>query len=139
MTGVPEATSLFELQAQYDSYYAEKYHIHAQLRGFVEGLRAIPSPQSPATYSVLGGPVRDYRICTDDPHGSYADEAEMNFQLRPASRSTTFDVSTVKNYNVLMRSLDHIPASTLSFSTHSNLAQHNVMVDNGRVTGIVHW
>ncbi|KAK0444391.1 hypothetical protein EV421DRAFT_1800830 [Armillaria borealis] len=61
---------------------AEKHNIHAQLRGFAEELRAIRPLQSPAICSVLGGPVRDYRICTDGPHGPYADEAEMNFQLR---------------------------------------------------------
>lgn len=77
-----EATSLFELQAQYDSDYAEKYHIYAQLRGFVEGLRAISSPKSPVTCSVIGGTSKGLQdLVTDDPHGSYA-EAEMNFHLR---------------------------------------------------------
>lgn len=87
----------------------------------------------------LGGPVRDYRICTDDPHGSYADEAEKNFQLRlgiPFDDIRRVYCEELQRADEIIRSYSRI--HPLVF-THSNLAQHNIMVDNGRVTGIVHW
>ncbi|KAK0204211.1 kinase-like domain-containing protein, partial [Desarmillaria ectypa] len=128
------------LQARWSRFTdAEKHNIHTQLRGFVEELRAIPPPQSPAICSVLGGPVRDYRLCTDGAHGPYADEAEMNFQLR---LGVPFDDVRRVFCHEPQRAEDIIESHSrrhpLVF-THSDLAQHNIMVDGGKVTGIVDW
>ncbi|KAK0183576.1 hypothetical protein F5146DRAFT_255593 [Armillaria mellea] len=120
---------------------AEKHNnIHTQLRGFMEELRAIPPPQSPAICSGLGGPVLDYRLCTDGPHGPYADKADMNFQLR---LGVPFDdIRRAFGSGPPQRTEDIIESHSrrhLLVYTHSDLAQHNIMVDNGEVTGIVAW
>ncbi|KAK0442108.1 kinase-like domain-containing protein, partial [Armillaria borealis] len=129
------------LQARWSRFTdAEKLNIHTQLRGFVEELRAIPPPQSPAICSVLRGPVRDYRLCTDGPHGPYADEAEMNFQLR---LGVPFDnIRRAFCNGPPQRAEDIIESHSRRHPlvyTHSDLAQHNIIVDNGKVTGIVDW
>ncbi|KAG7447004.1 uncharacterized protein BT62DRAFT_829489, partial [Guyanagaster necrorhizus] len=128
------------LQARWNRFTdTEKHNIHTQLRGFVEELRAIPSPRSPAICSVLGGPVMDYRICTDGPYGPYADEAVMNLQLRlgiPFGDVRRVFHSEPQRAEEIIES--HSRRHPLVF-THSDLAQHNIMVDNGKVTGIVDW
>ncbi|KAK0482420.1 kinase-like protein [Armillaria novae-zelandiae] len=107
---------------------SEKLNIHTQLRGFVAELRAIPPPPSPAICSVLGGPGLDYRLCTDGPHGPYADEAEMNFQLR---LGVPFDD--------IRRAFANESPQRAEDIIESHSPQHNIMVDNGEVTGIVDW
>ncbi len=95
-------------------------------------------PQSPAICSVLGGLVRDYRLCTDEPHGPYADEAEMNFQRR---LGVPFDdIRRAFGNGPPQRAEDIIESHSRRHPlvyTHSDLAQHNIMVDNGQVTGII--
>ncbi|KAK0192078.1 hypothetical protein F5146DRAFT_489341 [Armillaria mellea] len=129
------------LQARWSRFTgAEKHNIHTQLRGFMEELRAIPPPQSPAICSGLGGPVLDYRICTDGPHRPYADKADMNFQLR---LGVPFDdIRRAFGSGPPQRTEDIIESHSRRHPivyTHSDLAQHNIMVDNGEVTGIVDW
>ncbi|KAK0439205.1 kinase-like domain-containing protein [Armillaria borealis] len=100
-----------------------------QLAKYVHEVRSIPSPAGTQICSVLGGPIRNYRMYDDGNTGPFRDEEHLNLQLRcrhPVGES------------VPIVAVAHAKPHPLVF-THGDLMAHNVMVQGTRVTAIIDW
>jgi aminoglycoside phosphotransferase len=111
-------------------------HIIAQLRSYIDQLRALPPPSSPAICSVLGGPVRDFRLCMI-PHGPYANEDEMNAQARGGSERSDEEWCRMQGLPSSV-SDSHSKRHHLVF-THGDVRMRNIMVQGDTVTGLIDW
>lgn len=109
----------------------EKDGICRQLREILTKMRSIPW-ESGLIGSCSGGVARDCRQYSDYSDGPYKDEATFNL-------SFYFDlVKTIPGpiRDALYQQLrnDH----RIVFS-HGDLAQHNILVKDGRITGLLDW
>lgn len=108
--------------------YEERSSLASDLRACVAQLREIPNQTSYRFGDTLGGPYVDHRI-PDGSGGPFHTEAEFNNQLISHLDCTMADVFP----NRVIR-LDH-----RSFSTHSDFHPLNILVDCGRLSGLVDW
>ncbi|KAE9969029.1 hypothetical protein EG327_010781 [Venturia inaequalis] len=109
----------------------EKDGICQQLREILESMRSITS-KSGLIGSCSGGAARDCRQYTVYSDGPYKDEATFN-------SSFYFDlVKTVPEpiRSALFQQIRHDHRIVFS---HGDLAQHNIIVKDGRITGLLDW
>ncbi|KAF1918234.1 kinase-like domain-containing protein [Ampelomyces quisqualis] len=109
----------------------EKVGICGQLRGILTNMRSLPW-RTALIGSCLGRAARDCRQYTDYSDGPYGDEETFN---------TSFYFDLVKTIPVPIRAAlyqqlrnDH----RIVFS-HGDLAQHNILVKEGQITGLLDW
>lgn len=105
-----------------------------QLRDMVSQLRDIEPPVEPEICSILGGPVADLRLCTDEPL-FYVDEQQMNFQLR-RGRSLSTGCKDLPYYADLVAS--YAIRHPIVF-THGDIAFRNIMLDGATITALIDW
>jgi aminoglycoside phosphotransferase (APT) family kinase protein len=109
----------------------EKDGICRQLREMLERMRSIPW-ETGLIGSCSGGAARDCRQYTEYSDGPYEDEATFN-------SSFYFDlVKTVPDpiRTALFQQIRHDHRIVFS---HGDLAQHNILVEDGRITGLIDW
>ncbi|KAI0081084.1 hypothetical protein K474DRAFT_1481702 [Panus rudis PR-1116 ss-1] len=113
-----------------------KQHIISQLCDYVEQLRALKPSPTTVIGSVSGGPVMDDRLYMArtnnvDPMtaGPFQNEEEMNDALRYHLPFSDFD-DIVKEA--------HARVHPLVF-THGDLKMHNILIQDGTITGIINW
>jgi aminoglycoside phosphotransferase len=122
---------------------AERDAIFAQLRGMFEELRALPPPPPGAgIQSCVGGSLRDSRITRSWPRfGPFKNTQDFHFwlrhELRPEDHPDREDNQDWKDIKAMVARQDG-PWSAPVF-THGDLNTSNIMVDGGRVTGIIDW
>ncbi|KAH7412157.1 kinase-like domain-containing protein [Phaeosphaeria sp. MPI-PUGE-AT-0046c] len=109
----------------------EKSSICQQLRGILTIMRSIPH-ESGLIGSCSGGKARDDRQYTDYSGGPFTDEATFNSSFYfDLVRTTPIPIRTALYQQT--RS-DH----RIVFS-HCDLSQHNIMVKDGQITGLLDW
>ncbi|EFR00557.1 serine/threonine protein kinase [Nannizzia gypsea CBS 118893] len=111
--------------------YQERAQLSADLCSAIKQLRTIPNNTSHRFANVLGGPLLDVRI-PDQPDVAYG----------PFNKVTDFHNSLIHT---------HIASSTeeavapiysrkyRSFFSHADLNPYNIMIDRGKLSGIVDW
>lgn len=103
-----------------------------QLQGYIAQLRSLPSPYGNRICSADGGPVWDLRITCSQRVGPFEDEASFNDTL--IDRAGLFiNSSTLSAMRLRMRDDHRI------FFTHADLAPRNIMVKDGKISGLVDW
>jgi len=109
----------------------DKHSLCRQLREVLTIMRSIPS-ESGLIASCSGGAVRDNRQYSDYCGGPFVDETTFNssfyFDLVATTPSPIRDALSQQLRN------DH----RIVFS-HGELAQHNILVQNGRINGLLDW
>ncbi|OAX85119.1 hypothetical protein ACJ72_00491 [Emergomyces africanus] len=94
----------------------------------VRQLRCIPNWTPYRLASTIGGPIIDHRI-PDGTGGPFATESEFNKHL-----VHQYVGEETKNFIAATHSRDH-----RSFFAHADLHPSNILIDRGRLSGIVDW
>lgn len=79
-----------------------------------------------------GGPARDCRQYTDYTEGPYKDEATFN-------KSFYFDLVSTTPAAIRSALFQQLRHNHRIVFTHSDLSQHNIIVKDGRITGLIDW
>ena len=107
-----------------DWYSDEDMRFMAQdLRGWIAELHSIrrPTDSKDAICGILGGSCLDYRI-SSEPSGPFRDEKELSEHLRLGILP---DLVHCNDHRILL--------------AHGDLNMRNILVKNGRISGIVDW
>jgi aminoglycoside phosphotransferase len=109
----------------------EKKGICGQLRGILTSMRSL-SRGTALIGSCLGGAARDCRLYTDYRDGPYHDEETFN---------SSFYFDLVKTIPVPIRTalFQQLRNNHRIVFSHGDLAQHNILVKNGRITALLDW
>ncbi|CAI6342013.1 unnamed protein product [Periconia digitata] len=109
----------------------EKDSICVQLRNMLTAMRAAPW-ETGVIGSCSGGAARDLRTYTDYTDGPYNDEAAFN---------ESFYLDLLKGTPRLVRSalLQQLRDDHRIVFSHGDIVQHNILVENGKVTGLIDW
>lgn len=108
--------------------YPERQLLAQDLRSVLETLWKIPNRTGFAVTGPDGGPIYDGRAASPGACGPYLAEADFNTQISRGRR------------NYLMSIKPNAFSKThRSVFTHSDLFLSNVLVDGGRLSGIVDW
>ncbi|KAF2789406.1 kinase-like protein [Melanomma pulvis-pyrius CBS 109.77] len=110
----------------------QKKAIVNELAGFVRQLRELEPPQKGIVASAYSNSCLDYRIGTR-PVGPFSNHDEFHNFLR--GYNPWEDCGKVFGQQVLQC---HSHRYRTCF-THSDLAQRNIIVDNGRIVAIIDW
>lgn len=110
--------------------YPERERFAKDLRNCVDQLRNIPNNTSYLICDSLGGPITDHRI-PRGIGGPFNTEAEFNEYLTSHLDASFSEVVKIKNLSV--REHDRF------YFTHADFHPSNILVDRGRLSGIVDW
>ncbi|KAF2757104.1 kinase-like protein [Pseudovirgaria hyperparasitica] len=108
----------------------EKDHICNQLREILETMRSAPSTNR-RIGSCSDGSARDLRQYSDYSGGPFLDEASFNLFYCDLVQTTPSPVLEALHQQLRT---DH----RIVFS-HCDLSQHNILVKNGKITGLLDW
>jgi hypothetical protein len=106
------------------------------LEEILHHLRGIRPPTNPLISAIDGGPVADPRGSGIQYGGPFRTGSEFNEWLisliHPESMGfySSFYIETVRNCLTCNHQLRF---------THADIGPHNIMVENGRITGIIDW
>ncbi|KAK0186534.1 kinase-like domain-containing protein [Armillaria mellea] len=106
-----------------------KLIIVEQLAQYIREIRSISPPTDTRICSVLGGPIRNFRMHDDGDTGPFRDEAQLNLQLR--RQHPVEDCAAIV-------AIAHAKSHPLVF-THGDLVPRNIMVQGTEVTAILDW
>ncbi|TGO20033.1 hypothetical protein BTUL_0001g00400 [Botrytis tulipae] len=109
--------------------YTERDCLAGDLAGYVAQLRKIPNPTAYMISDTLGGPVFDHRIPNNGIGGPFNTEADFN----------NFLVSHIDSTPVRALGEENVPRNHRSVFTHSDLHWSNILVDQGKLSGIIDW
>ncbi|KAH9930573.1 kinase-like domain-containing protein [Fomitopsis serialis] len=126
--GVPLSNLWYDATPQY------KEEVCAQLANYFRELRSLPTPYGPRVCSLLGGPVRDFRLRFDHT-GPF--ENEDDFNHRGARFGWDIEYLPAEGMPQLVAEA-HSMKHPIAF-THGDLDPRNVMVDGSRITAIIDW
>ncbi|KAF1831239.1 kinase-like protein [Decorospora gaudefroyi] len=108
----------------------EKSSICRQLREVITTMRSIPA-KTGLIGSCSGGEARDCRHYTEYTGGPFADEATFN---------SSFYLDFVGTIPIGIRTaLSQIRSDHRIVFSHGDLSQHNILVKDGRITGLIDW
>lgn len=103
-----------------------------QLRDYITQLRTLPSPYGKRICDASGGPVLDFRITCSGRVGPWDNETSfVDFTTEFAKSFVHPDIVT--SARAQMRDNHRI------YFTHGDLAPRNIMVKDGKITGLVDW
>lgn len=108
--------------------YTERDQLADDLGSYVAQLRKIPNYTPFLFCNTLGGPIIDHRM-PDGGGGPFISESDFNNHLTSHLRCSSAEA--VGEENVLK---DH-----RSYFTHSDFHSTNLLVDRGRLSGIIDW
>ncbi|KAJ5698657.1 hypothetical protein N7462_000662 [Penicillium macrosclerotiorum] len=111
--------------------YAECDRLADDLADCVAQLRRIPNHTPYRFANTVGGPLCDHRLPNEGPAGPFNNEADFNNYLTSHLECTPDKV--LEGQDLTMRQ-DH-----QSYFTHSDFFSMNILVENGRLSGIVDW
>lgn len=109
--------------------YAERSRLAEDLAGYVSQLRKIPNCTGYMIGDTLGGPAIDHRIPNNGIGGPFNTEADFN----------NFLVSHINSTPARALGEENVPKDHRSVFTHSDLHWSNILVDQGRLSGIIDW
>ncbi|KAH8434372.1 aminoglycoside phosphotransferase family protein [Aspergillus melleus] len=110
--------------------YAERDALAADIRDALAQLRSIPNSTPYLIADTLGGAITDHRI-PDDTGGPFTTEAAFNAHLT-SHLSITFE-QIVRDNKLPYREHKLFPL------THSDFHHSNILLGQGRLSGIVDW
>ncbi|KMP07333.1 hypothetical protein CIHG_00195 [Coccidioides immitis H538.4] len=110
----------------------EKQNALAQLRGYVDQLRALEPPQPGKVGSIAYGPLEDDRIC-DEPCGPFGGVAELHKAMRLKAELPSGHEECDKLITMQDRRDYDIKC------THGDLSLRHVHYLDGKITGIIDW
>ncbi|KAI0633104.1 kinase-like protein [Trametes polyzona] len=106
------------------------------LRDAFKQLRSIPPPASPSICSASGGPLRCIRTGSQEFIGPFNEPQEFKDAIFALANSLHF----AHRMPVLRRLAEPVNAKQHRvWFTHADLAARNVLVKDGRLSGIVDW
>lgn len=108
--------------------------IVGQLASYFHELRTLHTPHGRRICSILGGPVRDFRLRYEHV-GPFEDEDDFN--RRGARFNKDFEYLPAEGMPQLVAAAHSIRHDIVF--THGDLATRNVMVDGATVTAILDW
>jgi hypothetical protein len=109
--------------------YPERNQLAADLCNIIAQMHKIPNTTPYRFANVSGGPIHDHRI-DSGVAGPFNSEADLNTALAGGSTRQSYVTSQVPS--AYSRTHD-------SVFTHGNLFFANVLVDGGRLSGILNW
>jgi aminoglycoside phosphotransferase (APT) family kinase protein len=109
--------------------YPERNQLAADLCNIIAQMHKIPNTTPYRFANVSGGPIHDHRI-DSGVAGPFNSEADLNTALAGGSELQSHIMSEVPS--AYTRTHD-------SVFTHGNLFFTNVLVDGGRLSGILDW
>ncbi|KAF7895459.1 uncharacterized protein EAF01_009421 [Botrytis porri] len=109
--------------------YTERNCLADDLAGYVAQLRKIPNPTAYMVSDTLGGPVFDHRIPNNGIGGPFNTEADFN----------NFLVSHINSTPASALGEENVPRNHRSVFTHSDLHWSNILIDQGKLSGIIDW
>ncbi|TFY60392.1 hypothetical protein EVJ58_g5183 [Rhodofomes roseus] len=110
-----------------------KEAVAAQLANHFKELRTLRTPYGSRICSILGGPVRDFRLQYRHT-GPFEDEDDFNHHGARFNHDIEFLPADMQELVAAAHSIKH----DIVF-THGDLALRNIMVDGATVTAIVDW
>lgn len=108
----------------------QKSDIAQQLREILQAMRSINSTTG-VIGSCRGGLVRDCRRISDYTGGPFADEESFNKFILDLAAATPI----VIRHGLARR----LRSNHQIVFTHGDLAQHNILVKDGMITGVIDW
>lgn len=108
--------------------YPQRDQLAADLRGIVRQLRSIPNDTPYLFANTLGGPIIDHRL----PDG----------KCNPCHTETEFNNHLIHKYvgNPTKDLVEHAHSRNhRSFLSHCDLNPTNILIEQGRLSGIVDW
>lgn len=105
--------------------YPERERLADDLADCVSQMRKVPNNTPYLFGNTLGGPIVDHRI-PDGKAGPFNNEADLNIHLAGKNPSKVLDGLTMRQ--------DH-----RSFFTHSDIHPNNILIEEGRLSGIIDW
>ena len=106
-----------------------------QLRGYMDQIRALKPPTPGYIGSVNHTPLEDDRIF----HGTFGPFSSVE-EFHRAARAGVTDPTTGPEMDNLRKLIDdHSRTQSTVCFTHGDLAFRNIMVKDGRITGIFDW
>ena len=108
--------------------YPERHQLADDLRAVLDRMHQIPNKTPSLICNVSGGRIHDHRASAPGGCGPYNSEADFNAHLS-------------RGFEAYLRKFipDPFPKTHKSVFTHSDLFLGNVLVDGGRLSGIVDW
>lgn len=119
MPGYPALGTVYRMS------YAQRAQLAADLSYVLHQLHAIPNHTKYLISGAGGGRIYDWRCSMGYGCGPFASQAAFNNHLTQRSRSSEIYTALQKRHR--------------SVFTHGDLFFCNVLVDNGRLSGIVDW
>lgn len=114
---------------------SSKAKILAQLHTYMAELRSLKPKDPGCISSVSGGPFTDTRLPSCDQHGPFSSVREFHKYLRNGIEGNELDVLPEVQDLIKL----HETTNNIVCFTHSDLNPLNILVHNGRITGIVDW
>ena len=108
--------------------YEERDRFADDLRSYIKQLQSIPNPTPYLFANTYGGKVSDHRV-PDMKCGPFNTEADFNNHLYHIGVGPTLKASIAEVHSRKHRSC----------FTHSDLHPTNILVEGGRLSGIVDW
>lgn len=135
MTRVPGVT----LDTVIDSLSeSERATIAAELEGYIQHMRAFASPYGSSVCGVDGGIIRSYRVSGHLIDPSPDLQSFHRELLSPASiRWWAGKEDRFRQYMATYEKMFEMSHSIVF--THGDLMSHNIMVQDGHITGIIDW
>lgn len=99
------------------------------LAGYVTQLRNIPNPTAHMINDTSGGLVFDHRIPDNGIGGPFSTEADFH----------NFLVSHINSTPDRVLGEENLPRNQRSVFTHSDLHWSDILVDQGKLSGIIDW
>lgn len=108
--------------------YSERKQFACDLRDMITEIRRIPNNTSYLFANAMGGPIVDHRL-PDDICGPFHQESDFNAELvrKHVGEETKRQLASI-------HSRQH-----RSVFTHSDLSPTNLLIEEGRLSGIVDW
>ncbi|KAJ5701006.1 hypothetical protein N7493_012052 [Penicillium malachiteum] len=113
--------------------YEERDRLTDDLVDCVDQLRRIPNSTPYCFANTIGGSIYDHRIPDDEPVGPFNDETDFNNYLLSYIDCTP-DKALRENGEPISMRQDH-----QSYFTHCGFHPSNILMQNGRLSGIVDW
>lgn len=108
--------------------YAERDRLADDLGSYVTQLRKIPNHTAYMFCNALGGPIVDHRI-PDMSGGPFNSESDFNNHLTSHLGCSSAEALGEEN----------VPQGHRSYFTHSDFHRTNLLIDRGRLSGIIDW
>ncbi|PKY08753.1 phosphotransferase family protein [Aspergillus campestris IBT 28561] len=118
---------------------AERDTIQMQLKGYLEVMRRWEHPwDGSRVCSLVGTAVRSVRVPNDHLTGPFESEQELNENLLKPAWAGGFPSEAEYN-DALARARKMGSMAHRVVFTHGDLKHHNILVQNGRITGFLDW